>query len=801
MDETIKRVIRYSTKTSQGAMIKLYSLGLLFLLLMLISLHSRASTYVMGRPFYVGASGTGFTEDYGVAARSWVLAVCPPGGIKSSCSASFVKKVFDDSESGWRIHLMINYTVIYQNPPPKDPTIVNGSDLFVMILVYECPPGFSPVGTKSYPGLCMAPENGRAPSPSSIQSKTKCNCDGLGSEPIAAPIVGNPVLPASGVKQLIETDYANASGTLRVDRIYRGDTNRWEFGYQKNAASLSSISPYATKGIGCYMAKGDLGDAYCYPYAALGTTNDIAVRRAGGRVIYFSSSNSSLPASDINDRITPRFENGYPAGWTVINGDDDSIENYDATDVLVDSTSRNGQKTTYTYSNISTPESIAPTQGLLLSIRDAFGSELKFTYDFRANLNTITDPAGQVYQYIFDANNNLLSVTYPDGKTKKYLYGEKSNIETGFALPLALTGVIDENDSRFSNYKYSGNSSVTSTELAGGVNRYTFTYPNRYRQTYITDPLGTVRSYLFSNYGGITKNISITQPSPTGSGWVSKTMVYDANGNISSSIDFNGNKTTFTYDMARNLELTRVDAAGTVNARTTTTAWHPTWRLPLKIAEPKRITTFIYDGNGNVLTRSIQASSDGTGAAGLSAALVGTARVWTYTYDSLGHLLTAKGPRTDVKDLTSYVYDEQGNLTSVTNALGHVTTFSNYDPHGHVGRVTDPNGLNTDYTYTPRGWLATRTVGSEITSYTYDGVGQMTQVTLPDNSTISYTYDSAHRLTNIADSLGNKITYTLDAKGNRTAETVNDLNGILARKTTRVYDVLNNLKQQIGGEQ
>ncbi len=194
-------------------------------------------------------------------------------------------------------------------------------------------------------------------------------------------------------------------------------------------------------------------------------------------------------------------------------------------------------------------------------------------------------------------------------------------------------------------------------------------------------------------------------------------------------------------------------------------------------------------------------TSDGTGASGFSAVLVGAARVWSYTYDGMGHLLTVKGPRTDVSELTSYSYDELGNLTSVTKAVGHVTTFSHYDPHGRVGRVTDPNGLNTDYTYTPRGWLATRTVGSEITSYTYDGVGQMTQVTLPDNSTISYTYDGAHRLTNIADSLGNSIAYTLDAKGNRTAEVVNDLSGALARKTTRVYDALNNLQQQTGGQQ
>lgn len=197
----------------------------------------------------------------------------------------------------------------------------------------------------------------------------------------------------------------------------------------------------------------------------------------------------------------------------------------------------------------------------------------------------------------------------------------------------------------------------------------------------------------------------------------------------------------------------------------------------------------------------MQATNDANGTTGFNAPLVGTAWVWTYTYNQFGQLLTEKGPRTDVNDLTSYAYDEQGNLTSITNAVGHVTTMSGYDANGRVGRITNPNGRVTEFSYTPRGWLASRTDGGENTSYTYDDAGQMKQVTLPDNSTISYTYDGAHRLTNIADSMGNNIAYTLDLKGNRTAENVNDLNGVLARKTAWVYDALSNLKQQTGGVQ
>jgi YD repeat-containing protein len=154
-----------------------------------------------------------------------------------------------------------------------------------------------------------------------------------------------------------------------------------------------------------------------------------------------------------------------------------------------------------------------------------------------------------------------------------------------------------------------------------------------------------------------------------------------------------------------------------------------------------------------------------------------------------------------VNDQTTYVYDNAGNLTSITNAAGHVTTLSNYDAHGRAGRITDPNGLHTDFSYTVRGWLSAVSKGSETTSYEYDGIGQLTKATLPDDSSISYTYDAAHRLTGIADNAGNSVAYTLDSIGNRTGEQVKDANGVLVRKISRTYDALNRLKQITGALQ
>lgn len=105
-------------------------------------------------------------------------------------------------------------------------------------------------------------------------------------------------------------------------------------------------------------------------------------------------------------------------------------------------------------------------------------------------------------------------------------------------------------------------------------------------------------------------------------------------------------------------------------------------------------------------------------------------------------VLTADGPRTDVSDITTYTYyaaddtdlGKRGNLATITNALGHVTQITAYDLNGNPLTVIDPNGVTTTLTYDPRQRLTSRTVGTERTSYDYDGVGQLLKVTLPDGS-------------------------------------------------------------------
>ncbi|MBT9613369.1 MAG: RHS repeat protein [Burkholderiales bacterium] len=431
---------------------------------------------------------------------------------------------------------------------------------------------------------------------------------------------------------------------------------------------------------------------------------------------------------------------------------------------------------------------------LMIRVTDASGRSLSFGYDSTNRLVKILDPENQTYKYRYDTNSNLSSVTYPGNTTKTYLYNEVG-YTSGADLTTSITGIIDENNVRYASYWYDTTGRANKEELAPGlglgIDQHSLTYNTG--NTIVTDPLGTARTYNFTTILGAVKSTGTNQPGGSGCGPAASNLTYDANGNIKTRTDFNGNTTWFDYDMSRNLETVRIEAYATPLARTINTAWHPNFRLPTVITEPGRMTAMSYDPvSGNVLTKTITSTSDAK------------VRQWTYTYTTAGDgalpnlLKTIDGPRTDVSDVTSYAYYPNGDLKAITNALGHVTQITLYDAHGKPLSIVDPNNLNTTLTYWPRGWIKSRSVGAETTTYDYDGVGQIKQVNFPSGAQIRYDYDDAHRLTDIWDAQGNRIHYTLDNIGNRVKEEIFDSAGQLAQTKSRVFDALNRLWKDIG---
>ena len=621
----------------------------------------------------------------------------------------------------------------------------------------------------------------------SVVSSTSCHCSNATlcpKEPPPCDCDGNPIFRAYGLKKQIEVDYSSEGfGGLRFERMYNSRPSR---GYAFQALGVTT-----------------LGLRWGHTYSSSidivtdGVVSVAYVQRPDGRIIVFRQQEKNWkPDSDIVEQLIQTA-----TGWELITKNNGLREIYNLRGALTSIVDQTGSVKTLEYSDMFTPIEISPIPNMLIGVTDSFGGKLKFTYDVNGNIQTLTDPSGGIYRYDFSSYKTLTSVTYPDLRQRKYLYDEPEfSISTSSP---ALTGIIDENNVRYATFRYADGKAI-STEHSGGVNIYSMVYSPK--KTVVTDPLKTSRTYNFDTVLGVVKEISQVQPQGSGSAESTSFTTYDANGNVFTHTDFNGIQTRYTYELPRNLEKTRTEAYGIVGQqRMTTTVWHTSLRLPMQIFEPRRLITFTYDTPGNILSKTEQATLDIDGSKGTDAVVTGEKRKWSYTYYPNGQLWTVTGPRADVVDVTTYAYDTEGNLASVRNAVGQVTMMTDYDANGRVGTISDPNKIVTTMTYWPRGWLKSRTVTAggkaEATTYDYDGVGQLKLVTLPDASTVTYSYDDAHRLTGVADSLGNSITYTLDNMGNRRKTEVKDPNGMLARQTTRVIDVLNRLQQSTGAQQ
>lgn len=623
------------------------------------------------------------------------------------------------------------------------------------------------------------------------------------------PMFGNPINLAKKEKVQIERDYESGS-ELTFTRLYssmwqtqaiEGVSPGWRHNYSMRVVTNLGGTPFY---VGEY--KQTSGGLYSYfPIDPPTVVTPFArVMRPDGYSQYFQSNDLGATwysDADVSMKLeATRNEQGKVIAWKLTTATND-VELYGEAGQLTSIKYANGRSLSFTYSDSATPVTIAAAPNLLISINDDFGHALQLAYDDKNRVVRMTTPAERIYAYGYDAVGNLSSVTYPDGLKKIYHYNEPAyQLKTGAGNEGLLTGLSFETSagvmSRYAIFRYDSSGMPVSTEHAGGADKVTIIYSPRSH----TNALGAKVTPGYTVVNGVDLQTSESKPNGAG-GVVYSFISYDTNGNFARRTDYNGSVTTYSYDLARNLEVSRVEGSGTATARTITTEWHVTWRLPTRIAEPRRITTFSYDTNGLLLSQSVQATSDANGALGLTATPVGSPRLWQYTYNGYGQLLTAKGPRTDVNDVTTYTYDTSGNLASVTNALGHQTTFTGYDADGRVGTITDPNGNVTALTYTLRGQIASHSVGGEVTSYTYDGANCLTQAVLPNGATITYSYDAALRLTGLSDNLGNSIAYTLDAMGNRLTEQVKDPAGTLARQVTRVFDTLGQLKQQTGGVQ
>ena len=485
------------------------------------------------------------------------------------------------------------------------------------------------------------------------------------------------------------------------------------------------------------------------------------------------------------------------------------------------------------------------TNGQLVKVLDVAGQSIDLAYASQGLVNRITWPDANSRAFLYGDSRHFWAMTNAQN--------EYNNTSAAFGYDDVGRAISTEQSGGVNRYTatYVSPPAIQSTNTYDStrdlmVSNYEWVPPTG---TKVTAPIGGNRDISTVVING--KTYLASQSQPAGSGCVASTnsQTYDANGNVNQRDDFNGTRVCYAYDLSRSLEASRVEGLATsatcstvtpviatlpTGSRKVSTEWHPDWALQTKVAEPGKLTTSVYNGqpdpfNGNaiascapvaallpdgkpitVLCKQVeQATTDTDGHLGFSAALQSTVanRTSSWTYNQWGQVLTEDGPRTDINDVTTYTYYSDttadhlpGDLQSVTNAAGKVTSYSKYNKHGQLLESTDPNGVLTVNTYDLRQRLLSSTVGGQTTSYAYDPAGQLKKVTLPDASWIGYDYDAAHRQVAVYDHKGNRTEYQLDNAGNRTGETTKDPNGALKRQLTRSIDALGRVQQTTGRE-
>ena len=524
-------------------------------------------------------------------------------------------------------------------------------------------------------------------------------------------------------------------------------------------------------------------------YLRLATPTSLSAERADGQVLNFAQNGATWTSdSDVDFQLT-QAGSGVASTWTLTD-QTDTVETYTTISaseaILTAIKARNGYTRTLQYD----------AGNRLTTVVDSFGRSLQFSYQ-NGLLQSVSTPDTLVLTYGYNSsgvtagvNDRLISITYSGTPqtSQTYLYENSS-------FPFALTGITDENGARFTTWTYDSSGRATSSQHAGGADLTQVAY-NADGTSTVTGPLGAQMIYTFAMLQGISKVTQINRLA-TATTAASRIITYDANGYMASQTDWNGNLTTYVND-THGQPTSITEAMGKPQARVTTVTYATNFHLPAEIVTAGLTTDLVYDGSGNLLTKTLT----DTTTSSVPYSTGGTKRTWTYTWAN-GLLSSVKGPRADVNQTTSFAYDWSGALVQTTNALGQATQITQHTGGGLPLTITDPNSVVTTLGYDSRLRLHTKVMavagGNIATTWDHDAVGNLTKLTQPDGTYLSYAYDNAHRLTSITNANGEAMPLTLDANGDVTQILWQTAAAVTTRSHMATFDALGRKMTDIGG--
>jgi len=187
----------------------------------------------------------------------------------------------------------------------------------------------------------------------------------------------------------------------------------------------------------------------------------------------------------------------------------------------------------------------------------------------------------------------------------------------------------------------------------------------------------------------------------------------------------------------------------TLNGRTATSTYTAATKTFTDTSPANRQVTSTLDPQGRVLTTQVTGLApisfayDPRGRLStLSQGSGGSARSSTFTYNPQGFLASLTDP---LSRTVSFGYDAAGRVTTQTLPDLRVIQTT-YDANGNVASITPPSRPAHSFDYTPVDLEASYTppdlgIGNVATTYTYNADRQLTQVQRPDGQTVALEYE------------------------------------------------------------
>lgn len=382
------------------------------------------------------------------------------------------------------------------------------------------------------------------------------------------------------------------------------------------------------------------------------------------------------------------------------------------------------------------------SHGEIVSVIDPLQQSTGFLYDDDGRLTEVTYPGSVSISFSYDENGNLIAITPPGRPAHLFTYTPVNDLDT-YILPDAGSGSTQTRytydlDGRLTSIQRPGAATISmmygaNGELAtatAGTEEVGFTYDDTTgKLVQIQGPSNDVIQY---QYDGRLKTGEVV------SGTISASVGYSYDNDLNRTVlTINGTPICdFVYDndnlliKAGELTVTRNTENGLVTGTmlgsvTTSYTYNPFGEVASMVAAVGGSgiysVTFVRDKLGRIVAKTETVNAE--------------THTYAYSYDAMGNLSSV------IRDgavSEAFSYDGNGNLIQYTNSDGQID--GSYDAQDRITTFGD-----AQFSHSMNGERVSKTVNGETTTYHYNGFGDLSGATLPNDTLIEYVIDGKGR--------------------------------------------------------